>query len=158
MNARFRPLFRRTSVRLAAVAVLAPALSLGAWAAMPAPAALANSCPGGYFCTWADAGYQNTQWNLNRGGDFWWYVGGAANDKISSYINNNGDYSYIAANCPADSQWTWIGPWARNSNLANSSWPGGGSVNDSISAYARQGLNDVDVDFPAHGDRTHAGC
>ena len=158
MNTHLRPLFRRTSVRLAAFAVLTPALGLGAWAALPAPAALANSCPLNYLCTWHDAGFSGTQWNFGRHNDAWWYVGAGPNDQISSYINKSQEYAFIAKACPADSQWTWLGVNASNSNLQGSSWPGGGSINDSISAYAINGPSDFDIDFPVHGDRTHGGC
>lgn len=158
MNTHFRPLFRRTSVRLAAFAVLAPALSLGAVVALPSTPALAYSCPLNDLCTWQNSGYSGTQWNFGGQGDFWYFVGGSANDQISSYVNRSQEDAYIAKNCPADSQWTWFGNGASNSNLAYAKWPNGTSINDSISAYAINSYNDVDIDFPAHGDRTHGGC
>src|SRR5215472_2077232 len=133
MNTHLRPLFRRTSVRLAAFAVLTPALGLGAMVALPSSPALAYSCPLNYLCTWHDTGFMGTQWNFNRGGDFWWYVGAGPNDQISSYVNHTQEYAYIAKNCPADSQWTWVGTTASNNDLTKAKWPNGTNMNDSIS-------------------------
>jgi hypothetical protein len=161
MNAHFRPLFRRMSVRLAAFALLAPAVGLGAVAALPSSAAVAVSCPLGDLCTWHDSGYMGTQWNYRLRSNIpaftWVFVGSAQNDEISSYQNNRTDYSFIAKNCPADSLWTWLGFAAQNSNLANAKWQNGTTINDSISAIAIGGSGH-DNSFPNHGDRTHGGC
>ncbi len=164
MNARFRPLFRRNRLRLAAITVLAPALGLILAAAplsTPAAEAAIPSCALHYLCTWQNASYSGTEWRLNLTGGreyhTWWTVGSAANDKISSYYNATLDYAYIAKNCLADSQWTYIIYGNYNPNLAPNRWPNGSGINDSISAYAI-GAPGQGVSFPAHGSRTEGGC
>ena len=164
MNARFRPLFRRNRARLAAITVLAPALGL-TLAAAPFPAQAAEaavpSCSLHYLCTWQNAGYGGTEWRLNlsagRQTHTWWFVGSAANDQISSYYNATLAYAYIAKNCLAGSQWTYITESNYNPNLAPNKWQDGSSINDSISAYAI-GATGQGVSFPAHGSRTEGGC
>jgi len=166
MNARFRPLFRRT-VRLAAIPALAPALGL-TLAAAPistpaanAAAAVIPNCPLYDLCTWQNANYGGTQWRLNLTGGkqvhTWYFVGSAANDQISSYYNAYVSYAYIAKNCLADSQWTYITAGHYNPDVVPNKWPNGTGINDSISAYAI-GAKGQGVSFPAHGSRTEGGC
>lgn len=163
MNARSHPIFRRNGLRLAAIAVLAPALSLTV-AALPfaTPAAQALSCPRDSLCTWQNSNYSGTQWNFGFGRQkgYWWYVGAAANDQISSLYNNSayGEFAYVAKDCPADSQWTWIDLQGKVSNLANAEWPNLTSMNDSISAWAEGVTGQSSPAFPAHGSRVDGGC
>ena len=159
----------RSRLRLAAI-VLAPAIGLAA-SALPftAPAAqaasaaeaAAPSCALHYLCTWQNASYGGTEWRLSltsgRETHTWWTVGSAANDQISSYYNATLAYAYIAKNCLADSQWTYIIGANYNPNLAPNKWPNGSSINDSISAFAI-GVPGQGVSFPAHGSRTEGGC
>jgi hypothetical protein len=164
MNARSHPIFRRNGLRLAAIAVLAPGLGL-AVSALPfaTPAAQASSCPVNTLCTWQNSDYTGTQWNLGEIGrqpGYWWYVGSAENDQISSlwFNSQSGLYAYVAKDCPADSQWTWIDGQGKNSNLANAEWPNLTSMNDSISAYAIGVTGQTSPAFPAHGSRVDGGC
>jgi hypothetical protein len=75
-------------------------LSAGAASAQDHSAARASSarpqvtipsnCPSGAVCTYANTGFSGTQWNFPYNGyqhDFWIWVGGGANDKISSIVN-----------------------------------------------------------------------
>lgn len=164
MNARFRPLFRRNRARLAAITVLAPALGL-TLAAAPFSTQVAEaavpSCTHGYLCTWHDAGYGGTEWRLNltsgRETHTWYTVGSAANDNISSYYNSTLVYAFIAKDCLAGSQWTYIIGGNYNPNLAPNQWPDRSSINDSISAYAID-AGGQGHSFPAHGSRTEGGC
>lgn len=162
MHTRPHRYFRRHRPKLAAL-VAAPlgiaafVVPLTSTAAHAAPAvSLPSSCLHKHFCTYQNADYQGTQWNLSRTPGYWWYVGAGVNDQISSFWNWQGIYAYIAKSCPVGSDWTWIGVATANSNLAGSSWQDGSSINDSISAF---GLGDVDrVKEPARGSRTEGGC
>jgi len=163
MNLRSRRYFGRNRVRLAAITVLAPAVGL-TLAAVPfvTPAAEASpSCPVHHFCTWQNAGYSGTEWQLyltgGRQTHTWWFVGSGANDQISSYYNATLDYAYIAKDCLADSLWTYITYGNFNPNLAPNKWQDGSSINDSISSFAI-GASGQGVSFPAHGSRTEGGC
>lgn len=160
----FQHYLRRNRLRLAAFA-LAPAIGLAA-TALPftAPAAQAaqaapavGGCPVSTFCAWQNSGYGGTRWDLTKQLNFWWYVGAAANDHISSLQNNRTGYAYIAKDCPAASDWTWIDAGSLNSNLAGSKWQDGSSINDSITAFG-EGTAGAGVSEPAHGSRTNGGC
>jgi hypothetical protein len=162
MNARSQRYFRRNRLRLAAFA-LAPAIGLAA-SALPftAPAAQAapavGGCPVSNFCAWQNSGYGGTRWDYQRQTGFWWYVGAAANDQISSFQNNRAAYAYIAKDCPAASDWTWIDAGSLNSNLAGSKWQDGSSINDSITAVGEGAVGQAEPTEPAHGSRTNGGC
>jgi Peptidase inhibitor family I36 len=163
MNARSHPLSRRNRLRLAAILVLAPVLGLIVSTLPSAPAAMAATCPFDYLCTWQNASYSGTQWNFTYSSHIptatWVYVGSAPNDKISSYRNGlNQANAYIAKNCPADSQWTWIPISNSNSNLSGSKWQNGTSINDSISAIALGAFGTSKVSDPSPGSRTNGGC
>jgi Peptidase inhibitor family I36 len=164
MSSRSHPLFGRTLLRRAAIVAVVPALGL-AMSILPVatPAAQALSCPDNTLCAWQNSDYSGTQWRLgeiSREPGYWWYVGAAANDKISSLWNNSreGQYAYVAKDCPAGSEWTWIDRQGKNSNLANAKWPNGTSMNDSISAYAIGVAGKRSPSFPAHGSRIDGGC
>jgi hypothetical protein len=160
MNLRSNRYFGRNRVRLAAITVLAPALGITLASAASAAPEVVPSCPLHHFCTWQNAGYSGTEWQLyltgGRETHTWWFVG-SANDQISSYHNFTLAYTYIAKDCLADSQWTYIGGGNYNPNLAPNKWPDGSGINDSISAFAI-GVAGQGVSFPAHGSRTEGGC
>jgi hypothetical protein len=151
----------RSRVRRAAIVVAAATALTPALLTLPTPAAEAASCPDNTLCTWQNSNYGGTQWNYSGHLGYWWYVGNSANDQISSlHWNYNsslqGVFAYVAKNCPADSQWTWISPGGVAPNLANNKWPDGTSMNDSISAWAI--TTNPKATFPAHGSRTAGGC
>jgi len=159
VNSRSFPLSGRRGLRRLAVAgAAASVLSLAVVALPAATPAWAASCPSKYICTWANAGYESTQWNFtttdSQGYNFWWYVGGAANDQISSIQNKLTafNYAWIGKDCPVGSDYTWIASGASVINLANDKWPDGSTLNDSISAWGISGST------PGHGSRTAAGC
>jgi hypothetical protein len=158
MNARSNRYFRRNRLRLAAIGVLAPGLGL-AVAVLPSstPAALAFSCPTNQLCTWQNAGYQSTQWNFHisagQPSGNWWYVGNAANDRISSIVNRTAVRAWVDKDCVAGGNYTWLGSGAEAINLSSNKWPDGSSMNDSISAWAIGGST-----VPHHGSRTAGGC
>lgn len=160
MSSRSHPRLGRNLLRRAAIVAVAPALAL-AMSALPfaTPAALAISCPRNTLCTWQNSNYSGTQWNLTHS-IYWQYAGAGPNDKISSLYWNDayGQFAYLAKNCPADSQWTWIDLQAKVPNLANAKWPNGTSMNDSISAYTIGPRNQMSPAFPPHGSRVSGGC
>lgn len=173
MNAHSRPLSRRNRLRLAATAVLAPALLLAVPAATQAATAAHGarwpsssvvalpSCPASTLCTFQNYGYGGTRWNFaysSRPHGVWFYVGNAANDQISSFYNNRAWTSYFAKDCPAGSNWaaTAGGGYVYNLNDGHHFWQDGSSANDSISAVAL-GTN-TGVSYPAHGNPAHGGC
>jgi Peptidase inhibitor family I36 len=98
--------------------------------------AISFSCPAHNFCTWLNAGYQGTRWDFNQTahGSGWFYVGSAANDKISSFVNARGWWTDISKNYPWNNPDTaCIENGLEYSNLANNNWADGSSANDSIS-------------------------
>jgi hypothetical protein len=176
MNSRSLPIpGRRRLHRIAVTGAAASALSL-AVVALPAaiPAAQAatakpasvSSCQQltkNYLCTWENSNYGGTQWNYPELGNqhtpgYWWTVGSAANDKISSLYDWSQSYAFVAKDCPADSQWTWIDTAGGAPNLANNKWPNETSMNDSISAYGLGGVGEPNPNFPDHGSRLLGGC
>jgi Peptidase inhibitor family I36 len=156
MNFRSHLRSGRSRVRAAViVAAAAPALAT-AMLALPATAAKAASCSYPHVCTWQNSNYGGTQWNYSTPVNYWWYVSNAANDQISSIESESNKIFYIAKDCPAGSQWTWIGPYGTASNLANNKWPDGTGMNDSISAWAITSA--TKATFPPHGSRPAGGC
>jgi hypothetical protein len=111
-----------------------------------------------YLCGWQNSNYSGTQWNLTGEDGYWWTVGSAANDKISSLYNHSLSYGFVAKNCPADSEWTYIGAGFAAPNLANNKWPDQTSMNDSISAFGIGGVGEPHPNFPDHGSRMFGGC
>lgn len=164
MGSRFRlPLglgrLRRAAIAVAAAPPLALALFAVPFATPAAPVAEAfPPCPIDHLCTWQNSNYMGTNWNFTITTHTWYYVGAGANDKISSLYWNNyfQTFGYIAKNCPADSQWTYINTQGTAPNLANNKWPNQTGMNDSISAYAIGG--GTRPTFPAHGSRISGGC
>lgn len=151
MNANCHSLFRRTSVRMAAIALLAPALGLSVSGAAQAathgaskPLATPVNCPAHTLCTYENANYNNsgangTQWNFNYNTSphlVWFYVGSAANDKISSMYNNRAWVTYVNKSCPAGTNSYAFAGGTKPANLASWGWPDGTGMNDSISAIA----------------------
>jgi hypothetical protein len=146
---------RKVGLRLAVViAAAAPALVLAssgaaqagtlgtAHRASPAAPAVPSppNCPNATFCLYDGTGYSGTQWNFpyNQWSHLkWHYLGDVSgNDKPSSLYNHRAWVSYLAKNCPADSQtYAWAGG-ARPSDLSNWEWPNGTSMNNSASAFA----------------------
>src|SRR5262249_48492743 len=111
-------------------------------------------------CAWQNAGETGTQWNYlpnrNQPFGFWWFVGSAANDKISSIHNGAGTHrAWVAKNCVADAQNTRIAEGATAADPDNNNGPDGSSMNDSISAW---GQTPQSAGAPAHGSRTAGGC
>ena len=111
MNPR-SPLFsgRRRLRRVAITGAAASTLALGMSAlpsAIPAAQAVAIPIPlscnlnAHYLCTWQNSNYTSTQWNFPEFGSqhtngFWWYVGDAPNDKISSLYNATQSWGFVA--------------------------------------------------------------
>jgi hypothetical protein len=154
------PLLGRRRLRRAAIVVAAaPALALTGVALSSATPAYAYSCALYALCTWQNSNYSGTQWNFTvtsgQKGGYWWYVGNAANDKISSIDNNHtSSRAWFDKDCLAGGNDTWIGSLQKAPNLANNKWPDGTSMNDSISAWAVV----AGTGAPAHGSRTAGGC
>jgi hypothetical protein len=156
-------LLGRSRLRPAAVAASASALALTGVTLSSAPAANAASCPVYHICTWQNANYSGTQWNYTgtsgqpRG--YWWYVGNAANDQISSiFITLTSNRAWFDGYCTAGSgEETWMPPGAAAPNLANNYWPGAVAkdvnMNDSITAWAI-----TPSGTPAHGSTPDGGC
>jgi Peptidase inhibitor family I36 len=98
-----------------------------------------SNCPQYSLCLWQNSGYTGNMW-------FWsWsmtphetgiWVGGSANDQASSLYNDRDDVSEVGKNYPMDDDSVIIYMGSSNSNLANSKWPDGTSMNDSISSIA----------------------
>jgi hypothetical protein len=156
MNAHSHRLFGRNRLRLAAIA-MTPALALTVFTVLSATPAYAYSCPASTVCTWQNSNYGGTQWNFvatsSHPRGYWWYVGNAANDQISSIVNSHTAYkAWFDKDCPASGQYTWVGTLQKAPNLANNKWPNGSSMNDSISAWG------LDSTVPAHGSRPAGGC
>ena len=158
MNLRSRAPFRTRGYRiLAAVVALVPVLVLGV--SGPAQAVTtqvstdglvlgsgtggAPSCPSSTFCTFQNANFNRTtagsRWNYaysSRPHGVWFFTGSSANDQISSEFNNRAWVSYLAKNCPADSQWDYASPHTYDPNFTSDTWPNGSGANDSTSAIA----------------------
>jgi hypothetical protein len=172
MNSRSLALSHRRRLRQAAMgggaAVLA--VTLGVFASPSGtPSAQASPAASGVagcqqlfpspLCMWQNSNYSGTRWVYPLQGEpdgYWWYVGDAANDQISSIYNGELAYVFVAKNCPADSDWTWLGAAYQAPNLANNKWPDGSGMNDSISAYGI--AFEAHPQFPDHGARTAGGC
>jgi hypothetical protein len=153
MNAHSHRLFGRKRLRLAVIA-MTPALVLTVFALSSATPAYAYSCVG--LCTWQNSNFSGTQWNFratsSQPSGYWWYVGNAQNDQISSIVNEYGSKAWFDKDCVAGGNYTWVGYRQTAPNLANNKWPNGTSMNDSISAWA------VGSNYPAHGSRPAGGC
>lgn len=171
MSWRFHLLFGGSRLRRAVVVVAAVALAMFALPfATPVAQAQANAIPNGCLsqyntlCSFRDANYSGTRWLFhNTSGQpccYWWYVGSSANDQISSLFNmsTHSQFAYVAKNCPADSQWTWLDQGYGAPNLANNKWPDQSSMNDSISAWAFGPGGQPSPAFPPHGSRMFGGC
>jgi hypothetical protein len=117
------------------------------------PALSFYGCPSGSFCGYQNKNYNvgdvGGQWNYSYNGykhDSWIWVGGAANDKISSIINYRAAYSAVqkdntettepnaCADIPGNDN--IAGDTVEISDLYGTTWPDpkNGSMNDSISA------------------------
>jgi len=119
--------------------------------------AYAYSCAQNTLCTWQNSGFGGTQWNFRvssgQNGGFWWFVGSAKNDQISSIVNNNlFTKAWVDKDCPAGGNYTWIGASQSAPDLTKNKWPDGSTMNDSISAWG------ISSGVPAHGSRTAGGC
>lgn len=141
------------------------AFPVGATAAEAASVPVPLSCTQLHFpfCMWHDSDYRGTQWVFPEFGSghqdgFWWSVGSAANDKVSSLHNGTLSWGFIAKNCPADGEWTWVGAGSSNTNLAGSEWPDLSNMNDSISAFGIGTQGEPHPNFPDHGSRINGGC
>jgi hypothetical protein len=157
------PLLARRRLRWVATIVAAvPMLTLAMVAFSSATPASAGTCPLFALCTWQNANFSGTQWNFTatsgQPAGFWWYVGNAQNDQISSIINeHDATKAWFNKDCPAGSNFTWIGSEQEAPNLANNKWPDGTSMNDSISAWGL-GRGTGGDQVPAHGSRPAGGC
>jgi hypothetical protein len=171
MNARSLLLAGRRRLRRVTIPVAAAAALAFTMLALPSgtPAAQATPVPNGclshheYLCTWQNSNYSGTEWiypefGSGQGDGYWWYVGSAANDQISSLYNYTLSYAYVAKDCPADSQWTYLGIADGAPNLANSEWPNLSGMNDSISAWSIGPDGETKPVFPDHGSRMNGGC
>jgi len=162
MNTRSGPtLLGRSRLRQAAIVTSASALALTGAALFSAPAANAASCPVYHICTWQNAGYSGTQWNYGgssgqpRG--YWWFVGNAANDQISSiFVTLTSSKAWFDGYCPASSgEETWMPAGAAAPNLANNNWLGDGlEMNDTITSWAITSASGS----PRHGSSPDGGC
>jgi hypothetical protein len=102
------------------------------------------NCPSSTLCTYQNSNYNNngasgTQWNFPYNSSphlVWFYVGGPANDQISSLWNHRAWVSYVAKACPAGTDTYAFAGGAAVQNFASWSWPDGSGMNDSISAIA----------------------
>jgi hypothetical protein len=156
-------LLGRSRLRQAAILASAPALALTGVALSSAPAANAASCPSFHVCTWQNSNYSGTQWNYGgtsgqpRG--YWWFVGNAANDQISSiWVNLTANRAWFDGYCPAASdEETWMPAGSKAPNLANNNWLGSvgrNDMNDSITSWAITSPSSA----PARGSAPNGGC
>ena len=156
-------LLGRSRLRQAAIVASAPALALTGVALSSAPAANAASCPSFHVCTWQNSNYSGTQWNYGgtsgqpRG--YWWFVGNAANDQISSiWVNLTANRAWFDGYCPAASdEETWMPAGSKAPNLANNNWLGSvgrNDMNDSITSWAITSPSSA----PARGSAPNGGC
>ncbi|HKT02692.1 MAG TPA: peptidase inhibitor family I36 protein [Rugosimonospora sp.] len=135
---------RITISLMSALAVAGGVFCLGASPASAAPAATPVNCPGSTLCTYENANYNNsgasgTQWNFAFNSSphlVWFYVGNAANDKISSLYNNRAWVSYVNKDCPARTNTYAFAGGARPADFSSWSWPDGSGMNDTISSIA----------------------
>jgi len=150
---------------LLAVAVLSAAPA----AASPhpvRPAVAPENCTIGNLCTYQNMFFNvngGTQWNFNyntRSHNVWIYVGDAANDKITSLVNDRNVQSSIAENkiqitadkcANIDGNGGNEGGSAELSDLSFIRWSDGNKMNDSISAIELQStpFDDCDQFFPS---------
>jgi hypothetical protein len=156
-------LLGRSRLRQAAILASAPALALTGVALSSAPAANAASCPVYHICTWQNANYSGTQWNyIGHSGQpagYWWFVGNAANDQISSiFVTLTSNRAWFDGYCPAASdEETWMPAGAAAPNLANNNWLGSvgrNDMNDNITAWAITSPSSA----PARGSAPDGGC
>jgi hypothetical protein len=155
-------LLGRSRLRHAAILASVPALALAGVALSSAPAANAASCPASTLCTWQNSNYSGTQWNYagNSGQPrgYWWFVGNAANDQISSiWVNLTSDYAWVDGYCPAASgEETWMPDGTKAPNLENNTWSGERAdyMNDTITSWGITAPGST----PKTGSRTNGGC
>jgi len=108
----------------------------------PSAALALPSCNAGTLCTFQNSGYGGTRWDFaynSRPHNAWFYVGSAANDRISSLYSHRAWTSWLGKDCPVQFGWDYILPGGSSlSNLANDFWDRVGTVsmNASISAVA----------------------
>jgi hypothetical protein len=112
----------------------------------------AKSCPPGYFCAWQNANYSGTEWEYQEKSlvhpvqwrPVWAKAGSevpenSVNNQFSSFWDNGSVSVYVGGNWPdpTSNPKTCAGvlPHVYRSNLGQSTWPNGGSVNNSISSY-----------------------
>jgi hypothetical protein len=155
---------RKRLRRVAIVGAAASALSVAMVTLPSATPAWAASCPANTLCTWQNSGYTGTQWNYagNSGQPrgYWWFVGNAANDQISSvWVNTTSAYrAWFDGYCEAVSdEETWMPAGSKATNLANNDWLGSSgryNMNDSITAWAITSASGS----PAHGSAPDGGC
>jgi hypothetical protein len=155
---------RRRLRRVAIVGAAASALSLAMVALPSATPANAASCASGHICTWQNSNYSGTQWNFaGTSGQpvrYWWYVGSAANDQISSiWVNlSTADRAWFDGYCEAvGDEETWMPAGAKAPNLANNNWLGSvgrDNMNDNITSWAITSASGS----PAHGSAPDGGC
>ena len=168
-RARSHRMYRRsqiTAVLVGAVMLVAPSVAHGATVNAVAKAVSRTSsaplvtalpsCPSSTFCAFQDANYKGTRWNYaynDRPHNTWFYLGDAANDKISSFYNHRAWATYMDKNCPADSNHsTYYSGGGSESNLTVLQWAIDGSpINDSLSALAFDTNNNNPPPYPSHG-------
>ena len=135
---------RITISLVSALAIGGGVFFLGTSPASAAPTATPVNCPGSTLCTYENANYNNsgasgTQWNFPYNSSphkVWFYVGDAANDRISSLFNNRAWVSYVNKDCPARTNTYAFAGGAKPANFGTWSWPDGSGMNDTISALA----------------------
>ncbi|HKT01248.1 MAG TPA: peptidase inhibitor family I36 protein [Rugosimonospora sp.] len=165
MDVRSLLLYGRKRLRpVAIVGAAASVLSLGMVTLPSATPAWAASCPSGHICAWRDSNYSGTQWNYAgnsfQPAGYWWYVGSAANDQISSIWVNlpSTQRAWLDGYCIAVSdEETWMPAGSKAPNLANNNWLGSVGrydMNDSITSWAITSASGS----PAHGSSTNGGC
>lgn len=142
---------RHTATAIGAASVLALALTGVALSSAAPASASTSSCALYALCTWQNANAGGTQWNFtvtnSQPSGYWWYVGSAANDQISSIDNRHtATDATFNKDCPAGSDAFLVDPSSYVSNLANGYYSDLTSENDSISAWA------VGNSYPASGN------
>ena len=113
--------------------------SQAAAASAAAPDSGISNCPKYSLCLWQNSGYTGNMWFWSwsmfpHEQDIW--VGGSANDQASSLYNDRDDVSEVNKDYPSDLNSVIVYMGSSNGNLANSKWPDGTSMNDSISSIA----------------------
>lgn len=117
------------------------------------PAFRLPACPNSTFCAFQNANFGGTRFNFafaRRPHNRWFFVGAAANDKISSFFNHRAFQADVAKNCPVNVDWEEIPRGGAIPNLTTKRWPDGSSGNDSISALALDTTNGNF--FPGHSN------